>query len=42
MTIEKVKEKLRTDYESPAWKLVERIVDEMNKRGSLRETAYPY
>ena len=33
MTIEKVKEKLRTDYESPAWKLVERIVDEMNKRG---------
>lgn len=33
MTIEKVKEKVITDYESPAWKLVERIVNEMNKRG---------
>lgn len=33
MTIEEVKEKIITDYESPAWKLVERIVSEMNKRG---------
>lgn len=33
MTIEKVRERVKTNYESPAWKLVKRIVDEMNKRG---------